>query len=186
MFKENIHPINGESYLDDTNLIASVVSKLTKEAGTMLPKEPEEIKKLLVHSATVVVWDGLRETSPIAFGAVTFDWPGEWKELGAIVVDKNYRQKGIGHRVVGNLIKAAKYKYPYSNLFALCNEKSLKLFLDHGAEIITEPGILPPEVFGECANCPKFQETKNLGKLCCDVPVLVAKAEKIELLDNLR
>ena len=178
--KENIYQVNGESYMNDTGLIASVVSKLTKEAGTMLPKEPEEIKKLLVQSATVVVWDGLREIVPVGFGAVTFDWPGEWKELGAVVVDKNHRQKGIGHMVVGNLIKAAKYKYPYSNLFALCNEKSIKLFLDHGAEIITEPGILPAEVFGECVSCPKFQETKSQGKLCCDIPVLISKAQKIE------
>jgi GNAT superfamily N-acetyltransferase len=165
------HQVFSEANLND---IALEISGWTKEAGTMLPKAPGEIKDLLLHGTTSLIWHEGRDAGPAAFGAVTFEWPGNWLELGAIVVDKKFRQQGVGHLVVGNLIKAAKAMHPDANLFALCNEKSLKLFLDNGAEIITDPNLLPNEVFGECVvSCPHFQEAKSQGKICCDTPVII-------------
>jgi N-acetylglutamate synthase-like GNAT family acetyltransferase len=143
----------------------------------MLPKEAEEIKNLLLHKPTVVQWSEYRGSpAPVGFGAVTYEWPNKCIEVGAVVVDKKYRGQGYGHAIVKGLIGVAKAEYPESTIFALCNEKSLNLFLDNGAKIITDPGILPEEVFGECVKCPKFQEAKAQGKLCCDIPVMIQKA----------
>ncbi len=172
MNKENIYKTEGDGSNYQVSLIASVISKLTKESGTMLPKEPGVIKELLEQSVTVVAWSDGRDPKPIGFAAVTFSWGG-WKEIGGLVVDKEYRQQGLGHSLVAEIIKAAQENYPDSNLFALCNEKSLKLFLDNGAKIITEPDMLPAEVFGECISCPMFSDTKAKGKLCCDIPVII-------------
>ncbi|QQG41597.1 MAG: GNAT family N-acetyltransferase [Candidatus Woesebacteria bacterium] len=158
---------------DENKMVAAVVSRWTKEAGTMLPKEPEEILFLLENSVSVVAWEYGRTPKPIGFGAVTFEWSDNWIELGAIVVGTSHREMGLGHAIVGKLIEAAKSKHPKANLFALCNEKSLKIFLDHGGEVITKPGILPDEVFGECINCPKFDQAKWQNKLCCDIPVKI-------------
>lgn len=174
MNKEIDNTATFESYAD-VDTVASIVSKWTKEAGTMLPKEPEAIKKLLLHGVSVQIWERGRTPVLIGFGAITFNWPNNYKELGCVVVDKKHRQKGTGHQIVKDLIEIGTQMYPEAKLFALCNEKSLKLFLDNGGEIITDPEILPKEVFEECIHCLVFQEVKSLGNLCCDTPVMIKR-----------
>lgn len=147
------------------------ISDWTKESGSMLPKSPEEIFKFLEEGRGIVVLNGDGEVA--GFGAITFDWPDGWKELGAVIVDPVKREHGLGHKVVKDLISAAKLIFPEAKLFALCNEKSLKIFLDNGVEILTDPDLLPKEVWGECVNCPMFIEAKKAGKVCCDTPVII-------------
>lgn len=159
-----------QEYVAKINLVANSISELTKKAGTMLPKEPEEIKHILTHGVSAVIWDGEK---PVAFAAVAYEWPNNWKELGGLVVHPDYRKKGIGHKVTEMLIEEAKGAYPDANLFALCNKDSLKIMLDFGAEIITDTSILPKEIFGECLKCSNYQKAKSEGKICCDTPVLI-------------
>lgn len=137
----------------------------------MLPKSPDEILKFLAEGRAVLVLNGDGEIG--GFGAVTFDWPDNWKELGAVIVDPIKREHGIGHTVVKELIAHAKEIFPDAKFFALCNDKSLKIFLDSGAEIIYDSDLLPQEVWGECLNCPNMIEARKVGKLCCDTPVLI-------------
>lgn len=151
--------------------ISKVISGWTVESGSMLPKSPQEILNYLETGTGVILWD--ENNSPAAFAAVTFAWPDSWKELGGVVVEPNHRQHGLGHEIVSELISKAKEKFPEAKFFALCNEKSLKIFLDNGAEIITDSNLLPSDVFGECVHCPKFIEAKGQGKICCDTPVII-------------
>ncbi|HUC94384.1 MAG TPA: GNAT family N-acetyltransferase [Candidatus Saccharimonadales bacterium] len=155
--------------------IAKKISDWTLESNSMLPKSPDEILKYLMEGKGVLV---LNQEGEIAgFGAVTFNWPDNWKELGAVIVDPGKREHGFGHKVVKELIATAKEIFPDSKLFALCNDKSLKIFLDNGAEVITDSDLLPLEVFGECVHCPKFIEAKNQGKICCDTPVTIKETK---------
>lgn len=136
----------------------------------MLPKSPEEIGSFVEEDKAVIIVD--ENGKVVGFGAQTFDWPQDWQELGAVVVDPAKRKQGFGYQVVGALVSKVKSKGG-GQLFALCNEQSLSLFLKHGGEVISDPNVLPPEVWGECANCPKFQKAKSEGKLCCDTPVRI-------------
>jgi N-acetylglutamate synthase-like GNAT family acetyltransferase len=155
--------------------ISNTISNWTKDAGTMLPKSPEIIKSFLEKGHAVIIWE---DDNPVAFAAVTFEWPNNNVELGALVVEPSHRGMGIGHLATIEQIAMAKKKFPGKKLFALCNEKSLKIMLDLGAEIITEPNTLPHEVFGECIiHCPKYQQAKAEGKLCCDTPVMIKNNE---------
>ena len=149
--------------------ISKVVSAWTLESKTMLPKTPKDIEIYLKSGIAVIVKGD--NDSPIGFGAITFDWPEDWKELGAIVVDPKFRKQGIGHLVVTKLIEKARGVHPTSRLFALCNEKSIKLFMDNGATEIKDPNLLPDEVWSACTTCPMVVEAKKNGKLCCDTPV---------------
>lgn len=160
---------NNHSY--DNEQIAQMVSGWTKKSGKMIPKEPEAIKELLESGLTVMVWN--TEGIPIGFAAVTFEWPGGWKELGGLVVNPDFRQQGVGHLVVAKQIEMAKEKFPDGTLFALCNEDSLKILLSLGAEKIEDSELLPKEVWGACLECPNFQKARAEGKLCCDTPVLI-------------
>jgi N-acetylglutamate synthase-like GNAT family acetyltransferase len=150
---------------------SEIISGWTKDAGTMLPKSPEEVEAFLEKGTAVVCWNGFGE--PVGFGAITFDWPEGWKELGALIVEPGHRELGLGHRIVSDLISLAKEKFPESKFFALCNSKSLKIFMDNGGEVITDSGLLPNEVWRECLNCPMRVDALKSGKLCCDTPVRI-------------
>lgn len=151
--------------------IAEQVANWTKEAGTMLPKSNEEISAFIENDRAVIAWNG--DGSLAGFAAVTFDWPDNWKELGAVIVEPGHREHGLGHKLVSNLIYKAQEKFPEAKYFALCNEKSLKIFLDNGGQIIEDANLLPDEVFEECKNCPMKEKATKDGKLCCDTPVFV-------------
>lgn len=151
--------------------ISQTISEWTKESH-MLPKKPEEIDAFMEKNDAVVLT--AEDGKPLAFGAVTFHWGSEdnqWKELGTIIVNPRHRRKGLGHKVVQDLVAKAKNDHPKARFFALCNDQSRGLFLDVNGEVITDPNTLPQEVWGECVNCPKYHEVKKLGKLCCDTPI---------------
>lgn len=150
--------------------IAEKVSNWTKSSN-MLPKEAAEIEERVAsgNSIFLIGEDG----TPIGYAAITKEWPGNWMELGSVVIDPDERGKGNGHKMVGELFKKAKEKFPNSNLFALCNKFSLKLFTDNGAVIMTDSSVLPEEVWEDCIKCSSFQAVKAAGKICCDTPVKI-------------
>lgn len=153
----------------ERNKISEIISKWTKKSKSMLPKSPEEIQVFIDDGKAVIIEDG--KGKPLGFGAQTFDWPDDWKELGAVVVDPKKRKQGIGSRVVTELVEKA--KSVGGKPFALCNDKSIGLFLKNGGEIIDDPNLLPPEVWDECIKCPNFKKAKAQGKICCDTPVKI-------------
>ena len=153
----------------ERNKITEIISKWTKSSGSMLPKSPEDIRGFIDNGKAVIVED--EKGKPLGFGAQTFDWPDNWQELGAVVVDPKKRNQGIGSKVATELVKKA--KSAGVKPFALCNDKSINLFLNNGGEIITDPAELPTEVWGECINCPNFKKAKAKGKICCDTPVKI-------------
>jgi N-acetylglutamate synthase-like GNAT family acetyltransferase len=148
---------------------AEIIARWTWEAGTMLPKTPDNILTFIRGGRYVIRWNG--DETPAGFGAITFEWPDNWLELGCVVVEPNHRERGLGHVIVADLVSLAKTKDPFSRLFALCNSRSLKLFLDAGGVVITDHDLLPSEVWGECVHCPMRFEAQKINKLCCDTPV---------------
>jgi N-acetylglutamate synthase-like GNAT family acetyltransferase len=154
---------------------AEEISAWTAEAKTMLPKSEKELRQFFNEGRSVLIRN---EMGLLAHAAITFFWPNLWTELGAVVVNPEYRGKGWGSIVVWALLGMAEIKFPDYRLFALCNKHSLNLFLRNGGKIITDSDLLPKEVWGECGNCPNFQKAKSEGKLCCDTPVSMAKCKK--------
>lgn len=149
--------------------ISEIISKWTKKSKSMLPKSSEEIEAFIQNGKAVVVVD--ENNKPVGFGAQTFDWPDGWKELGAVVVDPKKRKQGIGSKVVTELVEKA--KSAGGKPFALCNNKSIDLFLKNGGEVIDDPNVLPTEVWSQCVNCPNYKKAKRQGKICCDTPVII-------------
>jgi N-acetylglutamate synthase-like GNAT family acetyltransferase len=151
--------------------IAETISAWTKQAGTMLPKDPEVVQELIGSGKGVVAFGN--DGDPLAFAAITFDWPDHWKELGALVVHPEHRKKGLGGEILLALITMAKEQFPDAKFFGLCNQASLKLFLKAGGQIVTDSTLLPREVWDECKECPIFKQGLAQGVLCCDTPVLI-------------
>jgi N-acetylglutamate synthase-like GNAT family acetyltransferase len=157
--------------LKELTIITEQIAAWTSQAESMLPKKPEEIANFITAGKAVFLTS--EQGSLMAFGAISFEWPNNWKELGAVVVNPEFRKQGWGHQVVLALIALAKKEYPEAKLFALCNTLSLPLFLKAGGEIITDSSILPSEVWGACADCPMVFQVRQSGSLCCDVPVTI-------------
>lgn len=152
--------------------LAREVSGWTIEAGTMLPKTPEQILGLYALGWSVMVGtDGV----VVAHAALTFEWPDNWMELGGVVTKKEYRKMGFASLAVEALLSLTKEKYPDKKLFALCNNLSLPLFLGLGG-LVMAGSELPDEVWAECKSCPKFKQAKSEGKHCCDTPVNMTQA----------
>lgn len=156
---------------------AELVSVWTNSAGTMLPKTSRELEQFIIDQRSVLIEE--EHLGLVAFAAITFFWPDNWAELGAVVVHPENRGRGWGSLVVAALLTLANDKFAKYNFFALCNINSLNLFLRNNGRIITDPNLLPREVWGECIHCPNFQKARGEEKLCCDTPVNMTNAVKV-------
>lgn len=153
-------------------VLAREVSEWTIEAGTMLPKTPDQIMGLFGLGWSVLVGtDGL----VTAHAAITFEWPDDWLELGGVVTKKEYRKMGFANMAVNELLRKVRFDYPNKKMFALCNNFSLPLFIGAGGRIM-KGEELPDEVWAECISCPKFKLARSEGKHCCDTPVNMTQA----------
>jgi len=82
-------------------------------------------------------------------------------EIRSLMVDKNYRKKGIGKQLVKRALQeAGMLNLP--KVFALTREE--KFFLCLGFKRISK-GKLPQKVWADCINCPLFPD-------CDEVPVI--------------
>jgi amino-acid N-acetyltransferase len=149
---------------------AEEISQWMADSQTMLPKTPAQLHDFFAHGRSVIL---AYQDTTLAHAAISFLWPDNWAELGAVVVNPDFRGHGLGHLVVSALLWLAGEQFPDQKLFALCNKYSLKAFLHNGGQKITDPNLLPQEVWGECIHCPMRGQALSENKLCCDIPVLM-------------
>lgn len=153
---------------------ASQLSLFILESGSMLPKSVDEILVMFDQGRSVVLTGSNGEL--LAHGAITFVFEEQkMLEIGAIIVDKNFRGKGFGKIVTSEVIALADSIFPGYIKIALCNENSLPMFLRMGAtevkydELDVDPGVF----LSECINCPRYEDAIGRGKQCCDTLVVV-------------
>jgi len=150
------------------------VAKLITGSKTMLPKSTEEVLQMFAEGRSVLIIDDRGQ--PIAHGAITFVL-NEVKvlELGAIIVDPEKRGVGFGMLAAEAVVGLASVKYPGWKKMALCNNASLPIFLNLGAQIVTFENLneIPKETWEACFDCPSYKLAINQGKICCDTPVII-------------
>ncbi|HEX9805062.1 MAG TPA: GNAT family N-acetyltransferase [Candidatus Dojkabacteria bacterium] len=153
---------------------AEWVAKQITESKTMLPKSTKEILQLFAEGKSILIVGDMGQ--PIAHGAVTFTYDdAKFLEVGGIIVDPMKRREGLGMLATEAAIGLASVKYPGWTKMALCNNASLPIFLNLGAEIVTFENleIVPKEAWEACLTCPSYRLTKSQGKICCDTPVII-------------
>jgi predicted GNAT family N-acyltransferase len=112
----------------------------------------------------------------LAHGAITFVFEDQkMLEIGAIIVDKNFRGKGLGKIVTSEVVALANSNFPDYVKIALCNENSLPMFLKMGAVEVnySDLGVDPGVFLSECVNCPRYANAIAHQKQCCDTLVVV-------------
>lgn len=149
---------------------AGLVARWTQEAGTMLPKTPNEVLELFSQGHSVLVYDrATREL--VGHTGITFTYGDGTVEIGALVTRADRRRQGVAAFATQNAIELASTLYPAVIKFALANENSLHLYLRAGGKIMA-CSQLTDEVWQPCLNCPNLpkQEPGQPFK-CCDTPV---------------
>ncbi len=160
---------------EDQNLAMEVSSWIQGEVdngGTMLPKTPGDILGLFKDSRSVVLID-VKTLKPAGHMAFTEEYPDGSLEVGAVVVNKEFRGNGAADEMMSQLLKLGEKTIPdfsKRKILALANEASYKMFLRTGYRD-AEREELHEDVWKLCENCPR----KSENGLCCDVPVTLVK-----------
>jgi N-acetylglutamate synthase-like GNAT family acetyltransferase len=151
---------------------APVISAWTKDAGTMLPKSPEELAELFLQDRSAIVVNALGEV--VSHAAASFIYPDGSIEFGALVTGEEYKGKGAATLVSTYLLGNLGEKYPGKQIFALANPVSAKLFEKLGG-VVVEYSAVTNEVWQYCEDCPNNPNLPEDGEEyvfigCCDTP----------------
>ena len=123
--------------------------------GIMLPRTELELSEH-IRDFSVVLADGRL----LGCGALHFYTPTTG-EIRSLAVDESAKTKGVGRRVVEQLVEEA-YEYDLDGVFAFTYVP--EFFRRVGFHEV-ERGVLPLKAWKDCLRCPKFQ--------CCDeIPVV--------------
>lgn len=166
---ENEHFIGQVAHPKQTKEV-SLVSQWTQEAGTMLPKTPEEVLELFSKGHSVLVLEKDTEEL-VAHSGITFTYGDGTIEIGALVTRADKRRRGAATFATQSVIELASALYPNVIKFALANQASLHLYLRAGGRIMA-CSELTDEVWKPCLSCPNLPKQEP-GKpfKCCDTPV---------------
>ncbi len=153
---------------------AVIVAGWTRVAGTMLPKSSGAILDMFSQRHSVLVVDGLG--LPVSHAAVSFTWPDDWLEIGAVVTAKEHRRHGAAEMAVRELLKHLNGNYSDHRMFAICNDVSVGLFEKKLGGTRLKPTELPGAVWKPCLTCPNIPKGTRpgvLGFVCCDANNLI-------------
>lgn len=153
----------------------SMVSALTfLYKDVMWPRTEEKIQKCFDKGHSVLLVDEVNGDL-LAHGAIKWvSTKNQILEIGTLVVNPDFKGKGLGLKVLSLVTDLAKEKYPDYQIFAFCNPQSLGLTKKLGW-IEAKKEDLPSEVWDGCATCPNKQKALDAGKLCCDTVVILPK-----------
>ncbi|MCL2122297.1 MAG: N-acetyltransferase [Clostridiales bacterium] len=99
----------------------------------------------------------------VAMGALHVMW-NDLAEIRTVAVDENYKRKGIGYRIVSDLMSEAA-DLGIKKVFALTYQPE---FFSACGFIREDKENMPQKVWLECINCPKFP---NCDEICMTKPV---------------
>lgn len=151
---------------DDKQLTEWVYADLLRpemERGTIAQKTFAEIKKEIRSGKAFMA---MLRGSPV--GYISFkDWQSGI-ELMTIVVDKDYRKRGLGTRLANMVLETVREMFPERKIMVLPNVNSIGIFSKLGFEVFFKLG-LPEELLRACDGCP---EQKQFPHCHCETMIL--------------
>jgi len=150
---------------DQIHLIGGAVDLINyyNQQGLVLPVTLEKYLQLAKQKKLIVA--AIDEEEVIGTVAYTYEYPRDIWEVGGMAVNEGWLHQGIATVLIQEIIK----KRPHGKTIAMANKNSLPLFKKVGAQEISFPNSLPPEIFGPCSLCPVKPE-----KGCCDTLLSLA------------
>ncbi len=146
--------------------VAAMIANRDKEGALMIEVTPEEI---LAKHLGVLACLSLDARKPRIVGYAGILDPvvhypnGSHKsqamaEVGSLIVDRAYRQRGVGH----TLFRAATHAAQEEEIipYAFCNSNSLSIAQSSGYRKAV-PGDIPESAYDLCAQCPSNPLAQN-------------------------
>ena len=132
----------------DVSLLESLINASAFQAngdGQLLPLTKHEIEELIEQRAFYSAWDTTN-----LIGCVSIIEYSGLVELRSLVVNPEYRSRGVGRFLIQAAMDAARNK-GYEELLALTNSAAISLFEDCGFRKEPRP---PEKLARDCARCP--------------------------------
>ncbi|MGB4762356.1 MAG: GNAT family N-acetyltransferase [Candidatus Saccharimonas sp.] len=133
----------------------------------MFPLGPREIGQ---HIFGIVCMD-IHDTgfTPVGYNGATYEFPGKVLETGGMIVNPDYRHRGLSKKIKAELLKALASLYPEYRLITFANESSEHLNRRCGFRDAVTADV-PEQALELCAQtCTFYQrEVAGNGKVCCD------------------
>ena len=138
--------------LNDVENIHAMVNEYAAQ-GKMLPRSRNLLYEC-IRDFVVAEEDG----KVIGAGALHILWE-DLAEIRTLAVDPAYLNKGIGKRIVNDLIHEA-HSLGASKIFTLTYQQ---IFFEKCGFRVIDKDNLPQKVWTDCVNCPKFP---NCDEIC--------------------
>lgn len=121
------------------------------------------------HLAHLALYEEPNQRTQFAgYAAVTHVYSPHVVEIGALMVNENFRGQGIAQELVRHVKKRAHTVWPDAQLLAFTNQVSRSLFTQLGGEQIADPSALPAAVWKICEACTSYERcVVQLGQQCC-------------------
>lgn len=129
-------------------------------------KDRAQILREIVEGRALIAINATRQV----FGYISFH---EWRaaiEIMSLVVDKNYRHRGWGNKLVIAVLNYLRMAFPAKNIIAMANQNSAPIILRHGFSPYSKFSI-EDEIKEACAGC---QEEKIFPNCHCQ-PLIYLK-----------
>ena len=163
--------------------VAAMIANRDKEGALMIEVTPKEILAKHLGVLACLSPDGSDESLIVGYAGIldpVVHYPnGNHKpqamaEVGSLIVDRDYQQRGIGHILFRAATHAAQEEeiIPY----AFCNSNSLSIAQSSGYRRAA-PGDIPESAYDLCAQCPSNPLAQNGTRVgmtprdlprCCD------------------
>lgn len=131
--------------------IAKLVADWTQveaKNGMMLGKNPEEIITEIEAGQSVILFD--EKDNPMSYCRL-HTWDNQnWVEVGALVVNQEQRNQGIGSKTILEAINLAHELFPDANIFALTENPISKHVFEKLGGVQISKTQLPDEVWSLC------------------------------------
>lgn len=113
---------------EETGLIQYLISDSISHGDFLLPRAGEEIKKLINKGKFFVAAEGKN-----LVGCANLEEYGGVAELRSLVVKKNWRERGIGKKLINRVANLAKERN-YKTLYAFADESLVGFYKGLGFE----------------------------------------------------
>lgn len=137
---------------DAEGILALVTAHL--DEGHLLPRSLEELR---LHAHRFVVCDGV--SGELAACAELAPLSKTVAEVRSLVVAREYRSVGLGHRLVAELRTRAK-TLGFDTLTAFTHDA--RFFVRQGFSIVPHVWV-PEKIMTDCAGCPLFRKCEQFA-----------------------
>ena len=161
-------------YFPDANQIDNIsqmIEDASKNRGTGIAKRPPEyIKAKIEQGKAVLAFDLSFEIPKIIGFCYIEDWSNKnYIATSGLIIDPDYRGKGLAKKIKKKAVKLAHQKYPNSKLFGITTSAAvMKINNLLGYKAVPFKDLTQDDEFWKgCQSCPNYDILQRMNREVC-------------------